>query len=311
MASAVRTMRLSSCAEMPGWPAVICHAPPSRRALLQHLTDGLEGAETERRDVVRHRDMLTLVRGVIGQGCGAEGVASSAVASLGAKALDASHDHRRWLAVTQEGDLAAGVAARISSVLLQIMITTPGRRTKTLTTIFTIGHSTHPFAEFLALLQQVAVDLVVDVRSIPRSRTNPQFNVDSLPEALAAAGISYRHLPTLGGLRHRKKGAAPSLNTFWKVTAFRNYADYAGTDAFRSGLNELRALSRDNCCAIMCAEAVWWRCHRRIIADYLLVQGVPVMHIMGRDKIEPAKLTPGAQALPDGTLVYRAADKAV
>jgi hypothetical protein len=118
MASAVRTMRLSSCAEMSGWPAVICHAPPSRRALLQHLTDGLEGAETERRDVVRHRDMLTLVHGVIGQGCGAEGVAISAVASLGAKALDASHDHRRWLAVTQEGDLAAGVAARISSVLL-------------------------------------------------------------------------------------------------------------------------------------------------------------------------------------------------
>jgi uncharacterized protein (DUF488 family) len=162
----------------------------------------------------------------------------------------------------------------------------------------------------LTLLQQVAVDLLVDVRSIPRSRTNPQFNVDALPETLAAAGISYRHLPALGGLRHRKKGAAPSLNTFWQVAAFRNYADYAATEAFRTGLNELRVLSRDNCCAIMCAEAVWWRCHRRIIADYLLTQGVPVMHIMGRDKIDPAKLTPGARAQADGTLVYPAADEA-
>ena len=154
------------------------------------------------------------------------------------------------------------------------------------------------------------MDLLVDVRSIPRSRTNPQFNADGLPETLAAAGISYQHLPALGGLRHRKKGAAPSLNTFWRVAAFRNYADYAATKAFRTGLNELRALSRDNCCAIMCAEAVWWRCHRRIIADYLLAQGVPVMHIMGLDKIDPAKLTPGAQALPDGTVVYSAADEA-
>ena len=190
------------------------------------------------------------------------------------------------------------------------MITKPARRSKESPTIFTIGHSTRPLAEFLALLQQVAVDLLVDVRSIPRSRTNPQFNVDSLPEALATAGISYRHLPSLGGLRHRKKSAVPTLNTFWQVTAFRNYADYAATDAFRTGLNELRALSRDNCCAIMCAEAVWWRCHRRIIADYLLAQGVPVMHIMGHDKIDPAKLTPGAQALPGGTLVYPEADEA-
>src|SRR5579863_5591909 len=111
----------------------------------------------------------------------------------------------------------------------------------------------------------------------------------------------------LGGLRHRKKGAPTSVNTFWQVAAFRDYADYATTDAFRTGLNELRALSRDNCCAIMCAEAVWWRCHRRIIADYLLTQGVPVMHIMGLDKIDPAKLTPGASVLPDGTLLYPAA----
>lgn len=163
----------------------------------------------------------------------------------------------------------------------------------------------------MALLQQVAVDMLVDVRSIPRSRTNPQFNADALPTALVGTGISYRQLPALGGLRHRKKGAMPSSNTFWQVPAFRNYADYAATDAFRTGLDELRALAHDNCCAIMCAEAVWWRCHRRIIADYLLAQGVPVMHIMGHNKIDPAKLTPGVQSLPDGTLVYPAAEAAI
>jgi len=176
-------------------------------------------------------------------------------------------------------------------------------------TIFTIGHSTRPIAEFVALLRQAGVNLLVDVRSIPRSRTNPQFNADALPETLAGAGISYRHLPALGGLRHRKKGTLPSRNTFWQVAAFRNYADYAATLPFRTGMDELRALSRDNCCAIMCAEAVWWRCHRRIIADYLLAQGVPVMHIMGHGKIEPAKLTPGARPQPDGTLAYPVAEE--
>jgi len=191
------------------------------------------------------------------------------------------------------------------------MIAKPVRPSQKTPTIFTVGHSTRPIVEFLALLRQAAVNLLVDVRSIPRSRTNPQFNADALPEALVDAGIAYRHLPALGGLRHRKKAARPSLNTFWRVAAFRNYADYAATDAFRTGLDELRALSRDHCCAIMCAEAVWWRCHRRIIADYLLTQGVPVMHIMGRDKIDPATLTPGARSRPDGTLVYPAAEEAV
>src|SRR5579872_3383940 len=191
-----------------------------------------------------------------------------------------------------------------------MMIKKSPRRSKKAPTIFTIGHSTHPIAEFLTLLQQVGVDLLIDVRSIPRSRTNPQFNADALSEALADAGIRYRPLPSLGGRRHRKKGSPPSVNTFWQVAAFRNYADYAATNAFRTGLSELRALSRNNCCAIMCAEAVWWRCHRRIITDYLLMQGVPVMHIMGHDKIDPAKLTPGARVQCDGTLVYPAAEDA-
>jgi uncharacterized protein (DUF488 family) len=175
-------------------------------------------------------------------------------------------------------------------------------------TIFTIGHSTRPIAEFVILLRQAAIDLLVDVRSIPRSRSNPQFNADTLPDALAGAGITYRHLSALGGLRHRIKGAMPSPNTLWRVSAFRNYADYSATDAFRMGLDELRALARDHCCAIMCAEAVWWRCHRRIIADYLLAAGVPVAHIMGHQKIDPATLTLGVQSLPGGTLIYPAAE---
>jgi uncharacterized protein (DUF488 family) len=174
--------------------------------------------------------------------------------------------------------------------------------------IFTIGHSTRPIAEFIALLTQVDVDFLVDVRSVPRSRTNPQFNADTLPASLAAAGIAYRHLRALGGLRHRPKAAPPSPNTLWRNTSFRNYADYAETDAFRDGLRELRGLARQHRCAIMCAEAVWWRCHRRIIADYLLAEGVPVAHIMGLGRIDAAKLTPGASLQADGTLVYRSAE---
>ncbi len=184
------------------------------------------------------------------------------------------------------------------------------RRSRATPTIFTIGHSTRTIDEFVALLRQVAVDLLVDVRSIPRSRMNPQFNADALPEALIQAGIAYHHIPALGGLRHRKKGAMPSPNTFWRVAAFRNYADYAATDAFRMGLGELRALARNHCCAIMCAEAVWWRCHRRIIADYLLADGVPVAHIMGLNKIDPATLTLGAQSSGE-TVVYPAANEEV
>lgn len=170
--------------------------------------------------------------------------------------------------------------------------------------IFTIGHSTRTVPELVELLGQVSVDLLVDVRSMPRSRTNPQFNTDTLPQGLAAAGIEYRHLPTLGGLRGRRKDVPPSQNTLWRSDAFRNYADYAATGQFRSGLDQLIELAFDHCCAIMCAEAVWWRCHRRIITDYLLVQGIPVAHIMGLGKADPATLTPGAEPLADGTICY-------
>ena len=103
-------------------------------------------------------------------------------------------------------------------------------------TIFTIGHSTRTLAQLIALLREARIELLVDVRSVPRSRTNPQFNIDILPEALAAAGVGYRHLPSLGGRRHHRKNAMPSPNTLWRNESFRNYADYAGTEAFRVGM---------------------------------------------------------------------------
>lgn len=172
------------------------------------------------------------------------------------------------------------------------------------TIFYTIGHSTRSVAELVAMLREAGADFVVDVRTIPRSRTNPQFNADSFPEALAARGIGYRHLRKLGGLRGRRKGDAPSRNGFWENASFRNYADYAAKADFKEGLAELAELGRVHVCAIMCAEAVWWRCHRRIIADYLLANGKEVFHIMGPGKIEPASLNSAAALEPDGTLIY-------
>jgi len=174
--------------------------------------------------------------------------------------------------------------------------------------IFIIGHSTRTIPEFVALLRQVDVDLLVDVRSIPRSRATPQFNLDALPGSLAPEGIGYQHLRALGGRRHHARNAPPSTNTFWRVLAFRNYADYAETEAFRAGLNELITLSGTHRCAIMCAEAVWWRCHRRIIADYLLASSIPVEHIMGLGTVTPATLTLGALVVSDGTVRYPTPD---
>ena len=169
---------------------------------------------------------------------------------------------------------------------------------------FTIGHSTRTVAELVALLREAGCDLVADVRTVPRSRANPQFNADSLPDRLAEAGIGYRHLTRLGGLRGRRKGAPASPNGFWENASFRNYADHAMTPEFRDGLAELRALGDHQTCAIMCAEAVWWRCHRRIITDYLLAEGQPVRHILGPGHIDPATMTPGALVQGDGAIRY-------
>ncbi|MDO9712228.1 DUF488 domain-containing protein [Paracraurococcus lichenis] len=158
--------------------------------------------------------------------------------------------------------------------------------------------------ELADLLRQAGADLVVDVRTVPRSRTNPQFNADTLPGALATFQIAYQHLRKLGGLRGRRKGQPPSRNTFWENQSFRNYADYAATPDFREGMAELREFGRDHVCAIMCAEAVWWRCHRRIITDYLLTDGEEVFHILAAAKVERAILNHAAVRGPDGTLVY-------
>ena len=178
-------------------------------------------------------------------------------------------------------------------------------------TVYTIGHSTRTIAEFGALLLEAAVQVVVDVRSIPRSRTNPQFNIEALPASLAGFGIGYQHIAELGGRRHRPPGAPPSPNSYWRNQSFRNYADYTATAAFKVGIARLRDLAHLQCCAIMCAEAVWWRCHRRIISDYLLEQGTEVLHIMGPHRTESATLTPNVRQLADGTLVYPAEDSAV
>jgi uncharacterized protein (DUF488 family) len=133
---------------------------------------------------------------------------------------------------------------------------------------FTIGHSTRPIAEFVELLRESEIQLVVDVRTVPRSRTNPQFNRDVLPITLAEFGIDYEHIAQLGGLRAKSATVPPSVNAFWQNYSFHNYADYAMSDEFESGLMRLRELGHAKQTAIMCAEAVWWRCHRRIIADY-------------------------------------------
>jgi uncharacterized protein (DUF488 family) len=171
---------------------------------------------------------------------------------------------------------------------------------------FTIGHSNRTAEAFVSLLRQAGVDMLVDVRKMPRSRSNPQFNGDVLAAALGERQIGYRHIAALGGLRGRAPAVPISPNTLWRNRSFRNYADYALTDAFREGLAELLRLGQARTCAIMCAEALWWRCHRRIIADYLLNAGADVFHILGPNAVTRAVQTPGALSTPDG-LVYAGA----
>lgn len=169
---------------------------------------------------------------------------------------------------------------------------------------FTIGHSTRSLDEFVALLRASGAERVIDVRAIPRSRTNPQYNEETLPGSLAPFGFGYEHLAALGGLRKKKQGAATDTNAYWENESFRNYADYAASEEFRRGFARLLEAGSLQRCAVMCAETVWWRCHRRIIADYLLASGQEVWHIMGPGKVEPAKITPAAKPGPDATLVY-------
>lgn len=172
---------------------------------------------------------------------------------------------------------------------------------------FTIGHSTRSIDEMSGLLHGAGVETVVDVRKIPGSRANPQFNMEALAQALGERQIGYRHIAALGGLRGRVSGQGVSPNTLWRNKSFRNYADYAMTASFPLGLAELIALGRQRTCAVMCSEVLWWRCHRRIIADYLLADGAAVFHIMGPGKTAPAVLTSGVRRVAEG-LLYQEPD---
>lgn len=164
--------------------------------------------------------------------------------------------------------------------------------------ILTVGHSTHQFEEFVSLLEAAGVDAVVDVRRLPGSNRYPWFNEDALSASLPDSGISYQRIADLAGRRNRQHTVDDAVNGFWENRSFHNYADYALGANFASGLDELLALAAgehaEHHVAIMCSEAVWWRCHRRIIADHLLARDVTVGHLMPDGRVTPAELTRGA-----------------
>ena len=166
--------------------------------------------------------------------------------------------------------------------------------------VLTIGHSTRPLEEFLHLLDAHGVKRLVDVRTVPRSRHNPQFNKESLPEALKRVGISYTHMPSLGGLRHARKD---SINLGWRNAGFRGFADYMQTAEFAKALSGLIEVAEKERVAIMCAEAVPWRCHRSLVADALLARGVRVEEISSVTRTQPHKLTPFAHVF-GGEVTY-------
>jgi uncharacterized protein (DUF488 family) len=168
--------------------------------------------------------------------------------------------------------------------------------------VLTIGHSTRTLEEFIGLLQAHGAARVVDVRTVPRSRHNPQFNKTSLPRALKKAGLGYVHLPGLGGLRHAKRD---SLNVGWRNASFRGYADYMQTPEFEQSLEDLILLAKQERLAIMCAEAVPWRCHRSLIADALLVRGIRAEDIMSPTRRQVHVLTPFAK-VRGATITYPA-----
>ena len=169
--------------------------------------------------------------------------------------------------------------------------------------IWTIGHSTRKNEDFIAALEAHGIRLLVDVRSLPGSKRYPQFNKEALAESLRESGIRYEHLPELGG---RRKPKADSHNTAWRNASFRGYADWMETEEFRKGIERLVDLTNEvGPGAIMCAEAVWWRCHRALISDYLKVRGIGVTHIVDAKKIESHPFTSAAQIVDD-ELSYKA-----
>jgi uncharacterized protein (DUF488 family) len=157
--------------------------------------------------------------------------------------------------------------------------------------VLTIGHSTRALEFFIRMLKAHEVTMVVDIRTIPRSRHNPQFNKETLPEKLKAAGIEYMHIPGLGGLRRPRQD---SPNAGWKNASFRGFADHMQTEEFKDNLKTLINLAGQERCTLMCAEAVPWRCHRSLIADALVIRGIKVEHITSLSRTQPHKLTPFA-----------------
>ena len=171
---------------------------------------------------------------------------------------------------------------------------------------FTVGHSNRCLQEFIDLILEAGITFVADIRKIPMSRANPQFNHDLLAEALPQNGIEYEHIARLGGLRGKDWQVPFAVNALWKNRSFHNYADYALSPEFDEGLRTVLHKGDDHRCTVMCSEAVWWRCHRRIVADYLIARGKPVFHIMAMGRLDPAVLTPGAEIRPDASIVYPA-----
>ena len=165
----------------------------------------------------------------------------------------------------------------------------------------TIGHSTRQLADFIALLEAHGIKQLVDIRSVPRSRRHPHFSADALSASLRDRSIFYRHSPALGGMRKPRRD---SRNTAWRVEGFRGYADYMETEAFRVALDELVTVAREGSTAIMCAEAVWWRCHRQLVADALVARGIVVRHISSARAAAEHTLTDFAQ-VADGLVTYR------
>ena len=188
--------------------------------------------------------------------------------------------------------------------------------------IWTIGHSTRSIENFVSLLKKNEIKLLADVRSLPGSKRYPQFNKDGLEKSLSAHGIRYEHFPELGG---RRKPNTASRNTAWRNASFRGYADYMEREEFHKGVERLLAFARNDglgsrrndrdgsktvtpwSAAIMCAEAVWWRCHRALISDYLKTRGIEVMHILDANKVEPHPFTSAAHIV-DGSLSYASED---
>lgn len=175
--------------------------------------------------------------------------------------------------------------------------------------VYTIGHSNHPLDEFIALLRHYRVTYVADIRAFPYSKRNREYDGTQLAQELKAFGIKYEHFRDLGGRRPKSKTIPTDVNAFWRVQSFHNYADYALSPEFHHALNTLQQVCRHETVAIMCAEVLWWRCHRRIVTDYLLMRGLSVSHIISSTSAPKACLTPEGVVVGGEDIFYPATSK--